>query len=112
VGHVPGVVHHDVDTALLGGDRPDRRVHRDLVLDVHLDAAGVDALGRRQCGELRDSLGVTAGGGAHAGVHDVPRAGEGPGGEVAEAARGAGDDDDLGASHAGDFPISRAGRWR
>ena len=43
---VPGVVYHDVQAALPGEDRRDRRVDRSLVPDIHLEAADVDRLGR------------------------------------------------------------------
>ena len=101
--HVPGVVHHDVQAPLLGADRGDRRVDRGLILDVHLDAPDVDRLGRRQLGQLFGRLGVAVGGGPHPGVDRVTRPAERPGGEVAEAAGGAGDDDDHGrpTSHGG-----------
>ena len=100
--HVPGVVRHDVDAALLTGDGRDHRVDRILVLDVHLGAADVNSLAGRQLGELVCRFGVAPAGGAHARVHGGPGPGQGPGGEVAEAAGGAGNHDDLRFTHVQD----------
>ena len=95
-GHVAGIVDDDVDAAVPGHDLGDGAVDRRLGADVELDGAQVDAfLGGigLHVGDLRR---VAAGGLAHGGVDRMAATGDGIGRQAAEAARGAGDKDDLG----------------
>jgi hypothetical protein len=105
--HVAGVVDHDVQAAVVGDDARNRGVDRKLVLDVQFDAADVDVLAAGEVGQGGDGGCVAVDGVTHAGVHDVPGAGQGPGGEVTEAAGGAGDDDDLRVGHQMMPPLTR-----
>ena len=63
--------------------------------DVEFDGAQVDAVLRGEAADVGDLRRVAALRLAHPGVDGVAGLGEGAGGQRAEAARSAGDDDDL-----------------
>ena len=93
--HVPGIVDDHVDAAALGDDLLDRGVGRWLRLHVELDGAQIDAVACRGRGHLGGIRRVAAGDVAHRGVDGVAGLGERFGGQAAEAAGSAGDEDDL-----------------
>lgn len=97
--HVAGVVGQDIDAAVFVENLLHGSVDGFLGVRVQLDSAQVDAvLGSIVICAL-DLRGVAAVGVAHACVHDVGGpavgVGQGAGGEGAEAAGGAGDENDL-----------------
>lgn len=90
-----GIVDQDVEPAILGDDPDDAGLHGFAGRDIQLDDPEVDALLggiARNFGDLRR---VAAGRLAHRGVDGVPDLGERAGGKRAEAARRAGNDDNL-----------------
>ena len=95
-GHVAGIVHDDVDAAVRGDDVGDSAVDRRLGADIELDDVQVDALFPRVGLHVGDLRRVAAGGLAHGGVDRMAAPDDSVGRQAAEAARGAGDEDDLG----------------
>lgn len=90
-----GIVDHDVEPAILGDDLGDAGLYGFVGRDIQLDGPEVDAsLGSiaRNFGDLRR---VAPGRLAHRGVDGVAGLGERAGGKRAEAARRAGNDDNL-----------------
>jgi hypothetical protein len=111
---VAGVVNQDVDATVLAEYSLHGSVDGVLEVHVELDSAQVGAAGGGEIRRGLDLRGVAAAGVAHAGVDDVgaPVAGVGQraGGEGAEAAGGAGDEDDLLAHGSSRFGRGRRGR--
>jgi hypothetical protein len=93
--HVTGIVHDDIEAALLGDDLRDRRVGRWLRADIELDCAQIDMVVAGEFCEIGDDGRVAALRLAHRGIDGVAGLGERIGGQAAEAARRAGDDNDL-----------------
>jgi hypothetical protein len=93
--HVTSVVDQHVDLAAIGDDLLDRRVNRRLGLDIELDRANVEAVPLRGFGHFGRVLGVAAGDITHGCVDGISRLGERLGRQAAEAARSAGDENDL-----------------
>ncbi len=93
--HVTGVVDQHVDFAAVGHDLPDRGIDGRLGLNVKLDRAKVDAIALRGLGQLGGVLGVAASDVAHGGINGVSGFGERFGGQAAEAAGSASDENDL-----------------
>jgi hypothetical protein len=90
-----GIVNEDVEAAIVYDHLVDAGLGRCIRSDVEFDAAKIDlVLGgvARHLGDLRR---VAPGGFAHAGIDGVAGMSERAGGKRAEAARCAGDDDNL-----------------
>jgi len=92
---VAGVVDDDIEAAAVGDDLRDRRVDGSLRGDVELEGAQVEAVLDGVFVQPGDLGRVAAQRFAHAGIDRVAGMGQGAGGQQAEAARGAGDDDDV-----------------
>jgi hypothetical protein len=94
--HVPRIVHDHVDATMVGDDPGDRAVDRVLGQHVKLDASQIDSVLLRERRDLGDLRRVAARGFAHRGVDGVAGLGKSLGGQTAEAAGSARDEDDLG----------------
>lgn len=95
VDHMSGIVHHDVDPAMLSDDCIDRIDSRLLRPDIELDAPQVDVLFAGELCDRGNLVGVLRFRTAHRSVDEVPGLCERLRRHSAKAARRAGDQDDL-----------------
>ena len=92
---MPGIVDQHIDAPGVDDDLGDRGIDRVLGEHVELDGAEVDTMRLREGVDLRHLGRVPAGGLAHRGVDGVAGLGESLGGQAAEAAGGAGNENDF-----------------
>ncbi len=93
--HMTRVVHHDIETSLLGDDPGDGRIDQFLRADVEFDGPQIDAVIPGEFFDIGGLGRITARGAAHRRVDSMACLGQGVGGQPAKAAGGAGDNDYL-----------------